>query len=135
MKTVTDILDHFYSIVNVATITNIIGGTVYRLEKPKDSESQDIVLRSLSINGNNRGDIQSGTMMVNCFAQNHLKTGRPNEVYLDSVTDAVVSVLEGYADTSTYLALDIVSQNILPDEQNEKMCFSNIRVDYWLQTN
>lgn len=134
MKTVTDVLDHFYSIVNTATITGISGGTVYRLEKPKDSESKDIVLRSLSINGNNRGDIQSGTMMINCFAQNHLKTGGSNEVYLDSISNAVISVLENYADTSTYFALDIVSQNILPDEQNEKMCFSNIRVDYWIQT-
>jgi hypothetical protein len=135
MKTATDILNQFYSIVNTATITGISGGTIYRIEKPLNSTSKDIVLRPLSVNGNNRLGVQSGTLMINCFAENHLKTGRPNESYLDSITDAVISQLENYASASTsYLTYDIVSQNILPDDQNEKMCFSNIRVDYWIQT-
>ena len=73
-------------------------------------------------------------MQINCFAQNHLKTGRPNESMLDSVTSAVISVLENFSDLSTYFTFDIISQNILSDYDNPKMSYSNIRVNYWIQT-
>ena len=132
MKTVDDILDLFVGIINVSTITAIIDGNVFPLEKELNSEAQDIVIRPLSINGPQRTGVQDGTVLINSYCKN-FSTGRPNRTFLSSVVNAQVSALESFSDLSTYFTLDIISQNIYPDEQNSKMSFANIRVNYWIE--
>lgn len=134
MKTVNDIITSFYKVVNVATVTDILGGSIMRLEKDINSTAQDMVLRPLSVNGNQRTGLQDGSLMINCFSENHDKTGRPNETYLNSITDAVLNTLEDFADLSTYFTFEVISQNIYPDAVNESLSFSNIRVNYWIET-
>jgi len=134
VKTVNDIITSFYKVVNVATVTDILGGSIMRLEKDINSTAQDMVLRPLSVNGNQRTGLQDGSLMINCFSENHDKTGRPNETYLNSITDAVLDTLEDFADLSTYFTFEVISQNIYPDAVNESLSFSNIRVNYWIET-
>ena len=134
MKTVNDIITSFYKVVNVATVTDILGGSIMRLEKDINSTAQDMILRPLSVNGNQRTGLQDGSLMINCFSENHDKTGRPNETYLNSITDAVLNTLEDFADLSTYFTFEVISQNIYPDAVNESLSFSNIRVNYWIET-
>ena len=134
MKTIEDVLNSFFTIVNVATVTDILGGSIYRIEKDLNSTDQDLVLSPLPINGAQRTSLQDGTIMINCFSENHIKTGRPDEIYLNSITDVVLDVLEDFADLSTYFNFEVISQNIYPDTTNESLSFSNIRVNYLIET-
>lgn len=134
MKQTSDILDIIVPIINVTTITDLIGdGEIHRRKKPHNRRKKDIVINNLPIDGDaGDKDVQSCTFMVNCYAVNHAN-GLPDEQYLESITDAVEDQFANYAIGNTYFVYDIISENILEDASDEKMSFASIRFNSWIQ--
>jgi len=130
MKTTFDLIDHIYDAVAVASVTGIIDGSVWRRKKPQDSELQDVVIVSLPVQG--ESGVQSGTVIINCFCCN-LVNGIPNESKLRAITSAVMSALETCASMTGYFDLEIVSENTMQDPDNERMSYTSIRVNCYIE--
>ena len=135
MKTTFDVLNTIYPVLNVASVTDLINGEVWRRKKPLNRQFQDIVILSLPVSGEYDSDLQEGTFMVNIFCPN-TRDGLPDETTLKSITDAVILVLQDFEDTSStgYFILTINSENLMSDENDEMMSFVNIRVNYTLES-
>ena len=137
LKTSFDILDLIFPILNVANITSLISGEVYRTRRPVNSDSQDITISVLSIVDTN-DVIQEAIVNINIFIENIRSddyAGLPNESKLKTVADAVITELESYAETSTYFNFDIIWMNLLPDEDNKKDSYYNIRLNCRIENN
>ena len=131
MKTGFDFLDKVYKILNVATVTDVINGRIYRRWKPTNSELQDMVISTLPTKYGE--DIQSCTVVVNNYCKN-LHFGLSNEVKLREITDAVISVLEAYTQADgIYFNMDIVSENTMKDTDQPTMSYTSLRVNCILQ--
>lgn len=134
-KSQFDILDMFYPILNVSHITDTIDGRIYRLRKPPDSQVRDIVLLNLPISGNEKGDLQRGTFIINCFAKSDLATGTPDEASLEATASAVNDVIESYNNSSSsFFTLENIGGVMIPDESDDTMYYYSIRVNYDIQT-
>ena len=134
-KSQFDILDMFYPILNVSHITDTIDGRIYRNRKPPGSQVRDIVLLNLPISGNEKGDLQRGTFIINCFAKSDITTGTPDEVSLKATAAAVNDVIESYSNSSSsFFTLENIGGVMIPDESDNTMYYYNIRVNYFIQT-
>lgn len=131
MKTSFDILDKVYPILAVpATVTGVIDGRVCRGKKPPDSQLQDIVIFTLGIKNADGIMFQPGTFFVNMFCENY-SDGRPNEKKLRQITEAVVSTLEAWNDTTgNYFVFDVINQSVFQDQSNPVMSYSSLRVNF-----
>lgn len=132
MKTIFDVLDYVYKIVNVSGVTTTIDGKVYRNSRPLDSITRDIVVLALPITGGNDIDIQECVIVINCFAKD-LAPGRPDEAHLDPTTAAVFTAIEGYSSSTVYLYPEINSQGIMADIDQVGISYSSIRVNCAIQ--
>lgn len=135
MKTTFDIIDTLIPIIDVASVTDTIDGGIYRGKKPINSELMDIVLLPLPIRGGhpNDTDIQDGTAIINIYCKNHEDTGQPDTAKLRATTEAIISVIEDYTQSSTYYRFDIENQTVMNDTVQLNMSFSHIRVKYWVE--
>lgn len=124
MKDTFDILDNLFPLVNIATITTLIDGRVFRNRKPINLKTQDIVLVPLA--ANNGEPIQQSTVFVNCFAKNH-DNGLSDEATLRTVAGAVISALEAGSASTSYFDVDIVSQALIRDIDDPDMSYVSIR--------
>ncbi len=132
MKTTYDVLDHFYTALNVTSVTSLIDGAVWRRKKPLGRELKDIVIVTLPIKGDEH-DVQEGTVVVNIFCPN-LDGGTPNETVLNSITDAVIAAIEAYTAATEYFGTVIVSENTMQDQDVEEMSYSSIRVNFYIES-
>ena len=137
LKTSFEILNLIFPILNVANVTSLISGEVYRTRRPVNSDSQDITIQVLSIVETN-DVVQEAIVNINIFIKNIRSddyAGLPDETKLKTVADAVIIELDGYSDTSTYFNFDIIWMNSLPDEDNKKDSYYNIRLNCRIENN
>ena len=132
MKTISDVLDLIYKVVNVASVTTTIDGKVYRNSRPLESVTRDVVVLALPITGGVDIDLQQGVAGINCYAAD-LAPGRPDEAHLKATSAAEIAVIEAYAGTTKYLDLEINSQGIMADMDQAGISYSSIRVTYTIQ--
>ena len=132
MKSTFDVMDLIFPIVNVGSVTTTLDGRVYRNARPIDRITRDIVILNLLIAGGTYIDVQQGTIIVNCFAKD-VNPGIPDDANLDTMTAAVLTVLEAYASSAEYLHLEIVSQSVFEDIDQAGTSYSSIRINYTIQ--
>ena len=133
MKTVFNVVNILFPVVNVASVKSTIDGKVYRDAKPQNSTKRDIVVSSLPISYNPRDPlIQQGTAIINCYAKN-LSDGKQDIANLKSMTDAVIAVIAAYSHASKYYVFEITSQLLLNDVDQPEMSYSSLRVDYTIE--
>ena len=131
MKTDFDVLDRLFPILNVAAVTETLGGgKVYRRKRPATSTARDIVLVALSLSGDD--NVQRGTFFVNCFAPN-LANGQPDETTLRATVAAVVAALSGYSASSEYFTIELISQSVFPDENSDQWSYASVRMNYLIE--
>ena len=127
MSTGFDVLDRLYPCLNVATVTATIDGRVYRRKRPHNSVKRDIVIIPYSLRDGEGLDVQPGIVFINCFAKNKA-SGFVDRTNLKSTTDAVITQLGRFAQGSTYMNLEVVSESTFDDVDREDWSYSSIRV-------
>jgi len=133
MKSVFDILNILYTIINVTAVTNTIDGTVRRWKPKLNSKLQDIVIRVLT-NSDSEEDIQPSIVIINIYCKKYTN-GLYNETKLKEINDAVITVLKAYTKTSgTYFSFVIVDQTIFDDPDELDMSYLSIRLNISIQT-
>ncbi len=128
MKTHWDISDILYPIVNVASITGLIDGEVYRDKKKVNSELQDIEFKMPPLKYSSDRDIQSTLVHILIYCKNY-DNGLPNETKLNAITKAVIAVIEAYKPTGgTYHDFELIDETLHPDVNQIKMSYIDIRM-------
>ena len=128
IKTSFDILDVLFPVVNVDGVNDVIDGAVYADKKPLDSKLQDILLQVQS-NANPDGLVQQAVVNINCFCRNLESDGLVDRENLKTITNAVITALNNYTETTEYFNFDLIWQVILPDSDDKVMSYSNIRIN------
>ncbi len=142
-KTVKDVLDKIYAIINVPAITVLLDGDVHRKKRPLDSDLNDIVINCLPLSP--LGIFQTCDVNINAFVNNiesEDDLGIPDEIKIDSIEKAINAALEGFtiADGEYF---DIVIRWQVNDVANpgeatgfsEKQTMSNTRVIIQIENN
>jgi hypothetical protein len=129
MKTLTDIIEKIFPVVNVTSVKNTLsGGAVYRFSKPDNTQGKHIVILSLPISNNEDPVTQTSVVIINCFAEN-FPNGMSDDISINSIMDAVISVLEAYTSgTQTYFEFVIESQSLFKDVDDELMSYGSLRL-------
>lgn len=135
MKTVQDVADWIYLILNVTAVTGSISGetiALWRFKAPLNLEEKHIVIAPLPISW--APDVQEGFVNINCFAKD-LDGGLPDETSMRAITAAVIARLEEYGNTTgTYFYYDLENQAIFADQDHPGMSYSNLRIRVYYQT-
>ena len=127
MITGFDISSSLYTILNVTQVTSIIDGKVYRERRPTDlavKDLQNVVITPL-INMVEEF-VTEAVVNVNIYCKD-LDNGQPNLTKLNSVASAVVALLNAYSSVSSYFSINIVSNQLVPDDNG--MSFINLRLE------
>jgi hypothetical protein len=128
MNTTFDIIDKFVQILNVQSVKSVINGNVCRGNRPLGNTTEDVCIVPLPIGEND--PIQQGILNIN-FHCNDLSDGTPNSDKLNEVAKIIISILEIYQSTTSYLDFAIVWQTTLHDEPGSS--FVNIRIRYFIE--
>lgn len=128
MKTTSDILDKLYKTINVTSVKNTIDGKIYRRKKPLGSQIRDIEILCQPIDNEENAVTQSCVAIINCFAPN-FNNGLPDETNLKTMAAAVISVIGGYAATTSYFQPQVTSETVMSDYDDPKMSYSSIRIN------
>jgi len=131
MKTTFDINDILFKVVNVVSVKTTIDGGVYRNKKPLNSELQDVIILPLN-NYVGSEIINDSTFIINCYCKN-FTGGTPDITKLRAITNAVVTVIEAYSNTSNYYVFDIVNQILLQDTEQVSMSYSSLRIQCFIE--
>jgi len=135
VKTVSDVADWLYLILNVAAVTGSIAGetiALWRFKAPLNNQDKVLVIAPLPISWD--PDVQDGFCNLNCYAKD-TDEGPPDETSLRAMSAAVIARLEGYGNsTGTYFYYDLENQAIYPDQDNPGMSYANIRIRVYYQT-
>lgn len=98
-----DLVISFYRLLNVPAITGLLGdGKVWRYQRPLNSDNVDVVISVPEYVG---GSFNVLDAEINVYAPNiqnfspigHPDPTHPDVVVLKSVTDAILSLLDGYS--------------------------------------
>jgi len=134
MKTITDIIEKLFPIVNVTAVKATLNGAVYRYSKPDGSQLRNIVIGSLSISNNEDPITQSSTVIINCYAKNH-SNGMSDDANITAMLAAVITALEAYTNsTTTYFEFVMQNQNIFKDVDDPVMSYGSLRVRCTIET-
>lgn len=129
MSTNFDVLERLYPLINVPSVNTLIDGKVYKFNKPLNSEKRDIVLSTLPLRDGEEVVVQTGTVFINIYQKTPT---RPNSAFLNSVTDVIVTRLESYSQATTYMDIEIASQNVFKDQDQPNMSYSSIRLNIFI---
>lgn len=132
MKTTFDVNSFIFTLVSGSIGTTLTGG-VYKLERPRDSKLEDVVVSSLPIPENTNPQV--ATCNVNIHVPNKAISidGFPHTVAdnarLKELADILITALdEGVSDTYSYR---VTNQTLIEEpERNEH--FFNIRLELHL---
>ena len=127
MSTQFDVLDRLYPQINVATVNTLINGNVYRYKKPLNSEKQDIVIVPLFLRDGEEMVAQPGTFFINMYAQN-FDNGEVDGAKLNAISDAVVNQVTSFRQGVTYMHLEIESESLYQDEDQDNMSYASLRL-------
>jgi hypothetical protein len=110
---------------NVISSTSLTGG-IFKARRPKDSKLEDIVVRTLAINGD---QVQEGLVNVNVHVPNLQLTDdstQPDEDRFTAITNIVLAALNDYRGFDFWFTIKVPGL-LYPDGNN---WFSNIQVEY-----
>ncbi len=129
MKTLTDIIEKIFPIVNTAAVrATLDGGAVYRFSKPDNLQGKSIVIPGLPITNDEDPVTQSATIIINCYAEN-FANGMSDDTSINATVKAVITELEAYTSSATaYFEFVIQNQSILKDIDDEIMSYGSMRV-------
>lgn len=134
MKTNTDMLNLLFPVVHTTTLITLLGtGKVYRWKKPVNSVLNDVVLTPLNISNGWDINVQPGTVIINIYSKKQVDGTYP-ETLLRSISALVISAVEAYVSSTTFLTMEIVSDNIMDDMDNTSMCYESIRINFWIES-
>jgi hypothetical protein len=129
MKTVIDITDDVYQLLNVPAVLNLIDGGVYVDGRPDGSRKVDVAINALPISGE---QLQKAVINVNVHAPNLVLTingqpdnSQPDRKKLKQVSDQVISILKDALINNMVTEIENVT---LIKEDQLKEHFMNIRV-------
>lgn len=126
MKTISNILDELYTIVNVEDVLNTIDSKVYRLKSSEKDVVSHIVL--VPLEGVPVEDVlQVGVINVNAFVPN-LSNNAPDENTLAEISEQILLAIENHDDVTNYVIFEIESQVLMFEERDRS--FANIRVKF-----
>jgi|SRR5215217_8736833 len=129
MNTVLDQDDAIYRLLNVANITSVISGGVYKGKRPNDSQLEDIVIKSLTLGDGTR---QFGVANVNIHIQDIQSTvkGVPttlaNSARFKIIVNLVKAILEETDGETFALWIEDSSLNEVPELSQH---FFNFRIE------
>ena len=126
MSSTFDLKDRLYPVLNVTTVTSTIDGRIHRDKRPLNSDKRDVVIKTLGLRDGDGLDVQPGTVFINCHAKN-LDGGLTDETHLNATTDAVISVMEAYAQGATYMHIEKINDVIFEDQDRKDWSYSSIR--------
>jgi hypothetical protein len=130
MKTTFDIVAELYSVINVASVTDLLDGGIHRSKRPERSEKKKgIVIVPLPVYQGNQV-VNDGVVNINIYAP-PLSNNMVDIVTLKEITEAVMTVIEAYDNTTNYWLFEIDSHELITDERDET--FSNLRVNYYVE--
>jgi len=135
MKTITDIIEKLFPVVNVASVTTTLdGGAVYRFSRPNNTQGKCVVITSLPISKNEGAITQASTVIINAYAEN-FANGLSDDISITAIVDAVILVLEAYTSgTSEYFEFVIESQSLLKDIDDETLSYGSLRLRCTIET-
>lgn len=129
MKTVIDLVDDIYLLLNVNSVTSLIDGEVYSDGRPDGSRKQDISINSLPVTG---AQLQKAVINVNVHAPNLRLTindqpdnSQPNREKLKEVSDVVLPILKDAIINN--MVTEVQSITMIKEEQLKEH-YLNIRV-------
>ena len=98
-----DLVISFYRLLNVPTVTGLLlGGKVWRYQRPLNSDKVDVIISVPEYVG---GSFNVADVEINVYAPNlknfepigHPDPTHPDVVRLKAVTEAILSILDGYS--------------------------------------
>lgn len=95
MRTTLDVTSILFGLVNVSDVKSLINGGIYKDERPLNSDKQDIVCVSTTVDADS---IQDGVGYVNF----HCPGAMPNHAKIKSVTDAICAAVESQYKLNDY---------------------------------
>lgn len=129
MKINLESVDDVFNLINIAQVRNEISGVISKNVRPTNSNKEDIVINSLTLNNQ---QLQRGIVNVNVHVPNlqiSTSTGIDNEVpdhtRLSFITKLIVPLLKDI--WSDNWDIDIEQINLV---REDKSSFNNIRVTY-----
>jgi len=136
MKTLEDILDRIYALINKTSVTSLLDGRIYRHKKPLNDKLKNIVLTCLPLrpevsfdNGNPLS--QTGVIHANCYAKN-LTNGQMDETSINAIMAAVILLIA--SSTTELFELQISGQHIFIDPDEDDMSIGSIRINYIIRS-
>jgi hypothetical protein len=106
--------------------TSAITGGIFKNRRPKDSQKEDIVVRTLAMNSE---QVQEGLINVNIHLPNLLLSNdstQPNEARFNQITELVLAALRDYRGFDYWFTIKVPGL-LYPDGNN---WFSNIQVEF-----
>lgn len=130
MKTVIDLVDSVYELLNVSAVNNVITGEVYLDSRPDNSILEDVVINSLPVTGE---QLQRAVVNVNIHVPNlqltingQPDTSQPNRKRIKVISDIVIPLIKDAIINDTLTGI----QNItMINDKELKEHFLNIRVN------
>ena len=132
MRTIFEIGQKVFKLINVNAVTATIDGAVYRQKSPINSNLKNIVITTLPIQDGFGVQMQEGIFFINIFAPD-FKNGQPDLTSLKAVSDAVITVIEAHTDTENF-SIQILSQDVLNDQDHKLLSFLSLRCEYFIES-
>lgn len=131
MITDVKILGTLYTLLNVAGVTGLINGELWKVSKPVDRQLEDIVLNSLTNLNTNNHHLNIGVININSFTRANADH-TANTLRLQAIHDAIITALDIVGGQLTYGLLNgrIEQQKTFRDNDDPLMFFSNIRINF-----
>ncbi|MDP2234967.1 MAG: hypothetical protein Q8J88_00915 [Bacteroidales bacterium] len=130
MKTNFDAIDAIWKRLTAQQIATAISGEIYKLQRPFNSDKEDIVINALPIT---ETIPQECVVNVNCYVPNLIvkvkgqETKMPDTVRIKQISDLVLSKLENVAEATFHYF--VTNQAVLANESGNEY-YSNIRLTF-----
>ena len=132
MRTVFESGEKVYKAINVAAVTNLIDGKIYREKSTINDNLKNIVINTLPIQDGFGVQMQQGVFFINIFAKD-FKNGQPDLTSLKAISDAVIVLIEAYTDSENF-DIQILSQDVLNDQAHKLLSFLSLRCEYFIES-
>lgn len=132
MKTTLDLVDVLYNLLKTGALRDAISGKVYKMNRPINSDLEDVVINSLPITSD---QLQEAVANVNIFVPDALisvngqQTKVPNHTRLKQLARIAVDMLEEGISGDYYW--EVQQQTVIQDDESEQH-FVNIRTEFFI---
>ena len=92
MISITSISEFFYKLLNVTDLTVLLDGSIYRNQRPRNSQKSDIVIITRYLNGTSQQNINQGETQIIIILPKI--SGVPNLLKQKEIENKVLELLE-----------------------------------------